>query len=388
MSTAAGSHASGAARHDAGPPSIRRVSLRDKVACLREPDIWPDRPAHVAVIETHLSWVFLTEHQVWKLKKPMRHAGADLRSLAARGRDCRRELVLNRRLAASVYREVVPLTCEPDGRLAIGGTGRTVDWLVRMRRLPAHRMLDHALAAHAVSIADIRAIAQRLAAFYHSLAPAPVSAAQYRLGFAALIDQNERDLTDPALLQDAAAVAALCERQRAMLARIGPRLDERVQAGRVVNGHGDLRPEHVCLAPPVEIIDCLTISDALRVLDSADELAFLALECERLGERAVGRALLRAWRDASGDQPDAALLHFYQSCRAAVRARLAALHLRERAFRGSARWRGRTREYLQLAHAHLQCCAWLVRASERRASTRLAQAGPDTTPAPPDSIRR
>jgi uncharacterized protein len=339
---------------------VGRLTTREKLERLRSPGIWPDKACSVTVIETHLSWVFLTPRFAWKMKKPMRHAGSDLRALGARERDCRREFTLNRRLAPKVYLAVVPLTRDRAGLLAVNGSGRVVDWLVQMRRLPAPRMLDRALAAHAASTADLRAVAQTLAAFYGARPRLLIDGAQYRRNLGDLIDANERDLRDPALQQDAAAIAALCVSQRESLAQLRSCLERRVREGHVVEGHGDLRPEHVCLVKPVQIIDCLTLSKVLRTVDCADEIAFLALECERLGEGPAGRMLLREWRRASGDQPEAALVHFYQSLRATVRARLAALHLRERAYRGSPRWIKRTQCYLRLARVHLQRCRRLL----------------------------
>ncbi len=347
-------------RRRSNPRRLSRLTPRELFECLRSPDIWPDKPRRVSVIETHLSWVFLTSRFAWKMKKPVRHAGSDLRSLGARERDCRREFRLNRRLAPNVYLAVVPLTRDRARSLAVNGSGRVVDWLVQMRRLPASRMLDCMLRAHTASAEDLRAVSATLAAFYGALPRLEIDGARYLRYLGDLVDANERDLCDPALQQDVAAVAALCDCQREALERLQPCLERRVREGRIVEGHGDLRPEHVCLVRPIQIIDCLTLSKVLRTVDCADEAAFLALECERLGSRQAAQALLREWRRASGDRPEAALVHFYQSVRAAVRARLAGLHLREKAYCGSSHWIARTRCYLRLAHMHLQHCRRLM----------------------------
>jgi aminoglycoside phosphotransferase family enzyme len=137
---------------------------------------------------------------------------------------------------------------------------------------------------------------------------------------------------------------------------IRPLLDERVRAGRVVEGHGDLRPEHVCLRDPVAVIDCLEFSRELRVIDCIDELGFLALECERLGAAATGSALLHRYSELSGDWPPAPLLHFYQSCRASTRALIAARHQLDEKFRHSPHWGRRAQQYLQLAEQHIGHC--------------------------------
>ena len=128
------------------------------------------------------------------------------------------------------------------------------------------------------------------------------------------------------------------------------------RAGRVVEGHGDLRPEHVWLGSPPAIIDCLEFSLALRTLDSADELGFLALECERLGAPELGAALLAQHRELSGDAPPPALVDLYQAMRACVRAGIALWHLKEARYQGSPVWRARATSYLSLAAARLQRC--------------------------------
>lgn len=133
-------------------------------------------------------------------------------------------------------------------------------------------------------------------------------------------------------------------------------LGARVASGRILEGHGDLRPEHVYLGEPPAIIDCLEFSAELRWLDAADEVGFLALECERARAAALGCVLLHSWREASGDTVPDALLHFYQSCRACSRARLAIRHLREARYRGSPVWRRRAMRYLALAERHLRAC--------------------------------
>ncbi|AGK51086.1 MULTISPECIES: hypothetical protein [Burkholderia] len=332
------------------------ASLMEKVARLREPATWPDGAHAVTAIETHMSWVFLTDRHAWKLKKPVRASQLDFRSLAARARFCHEEVRLNRRLAADVYLDAVPLTIDSDGRLRPNGAGEIVDWLVEMKRLPAERMLDRALLHGTATRADARRVAERLSAFYRSLAPARGGADLYRDGLRRTIDCNERALRRPMFEQPVEVVRAVCVLQRALLDAEAARFDARVRQGRIVEGHGDLRPEHVCIDAQIAIIDCLEFSRRLRTQDMADEIGFLALECERLGAPDFARALLDEYRAASGDAVDDALVHFYQSCRAMTRARLAAWHLREKAFRATPVWRDRARAYVALAQRHAGCC--------------------------------
>jgi aminoglycoside phosphotransferase family enzyme len=336
----------------------RAEDLEREVAFLRRPESYGDAAGTVEAIETHLSWVFLTRDRVYKLKKPVRVELRDFSTVELRRRNCLRETRLNRRLAPDVYLGTVALTADAGGALRLGrpGPGRTVvDWLVEMRRLPSDSMLDRRIAARTVSAADVRRVGSMLARFYQSLPPVRLTAAARRRRFRAEIDQARRELAAPAAGLPATPVLAIHDALHQLLERYRDLLDERVRERRIVEAHGDLRPEHVCLTDPPVIIDCLEFERALRLLDPADELAYLALECERLGAPWIREELLGAYRQITGDSPDPALITFYTVFRAYVRARIAILHLREPG--DHERWRTTTQRYLELAAAKLEAAA-------------------------------
>jgi aminoglycoside phosphotransferase family enzyme len=342
------------ARRNAGPQRRQpEPGLDAKVAFLREPSSYPGHPFQVQALETHMSWVFLADRHVYKLKKPVRYELLDFRTVQARHQFCQAEVVLNRRLAPDVYLGLAALTCDRRAHFDIDGHGRVVDWLVHMRRLPAERMLDYALVHGTLAEGDLERLARRLAAFYSALPAEAADCAAYRERFRRKIEANRRGLGSPVFGLPAGHVRILAAAQLSMLERMGELLDERVQGGHVVEGHGDLRPEHVCLCEPVAIIDCLEFARALRIVDVADELGFLALECERLDAAGASRELLDRYCDLSGEQIPPPLLHFYQSCRAASRALITARHLLDERFRHSPHWLRRAGRYLQLAEEHI-----------------------------------
>jgi len=271
-----------------------------KLACLSCPTSFPEPVRRVDTVETHMSWVFLTDYHAYKLKKPVRLAPFDARTLASRRRYCYQEVRLNRRLAPDVYLGVVALCVDAGRRLRLGGEGVAVDWLVRMRRQPARDMLDHAIRAGTLRQDDVHRVAARLAAFYQAAAPVAIEPHAYRAGFARDVDRNRRTLARRAYGLAPRPVRDLCAAQQALLAARPDRFDERVAARRIVDGHGDLRPEHVCLQPQVCVIDCIEFAGALRIVDPVDELGFLALECERLGGPAAGQQLLRSYGELTG----------------------------------------------------------------------------------------
>ena len=326
--------------------------LAAKVAFLSQPGSYPEPTRQVQAIQTHMSWVFLTDRHAWKLKKPVRTGYLDYGSTPARRRRCADEVRLNRRLSPDVYLGVVPLTLDPEGGLRLGAAGRAVDWLVKMRRLPAERMLDHAIRTGTAHEADVREAVAVLARFYRQCRPVVMTGALYRTRLAREIATNQRALGKPDYRLPTEAFAPTCAALSAALAPLSSLLDARAENGRIVEGHGDLRPEHVCLLPEPRIIDCLEFSRSFRILDSADELAYLGLECERLGAPDLTHLIFDAYAQHSGDVPPEALVHFYQALRACLRAKIALWHLDDPGPRDGLVWTAKAHSYLALAREH------------------------------------
>ena len=332
------------------PPAA--IGLAEKVAVLKRPESFPGLPSAVEAVETHLAWVFLTDHFAYKLKKPARYPFLDFTTLAARRRDAEEEVRLNRRLAPDVYLGIVPLVVNRAGALTVETEGDPVDWLVQMRRLPRARMLDFAIAAGQANEPALEAVAGLLAAFYRTADSVPFTSTAYRQRFEAEVEADARATAERRYGLPPAMITATANALRRFLERRADLLEERAAAGRIVDGHGDLRPEHVSLGPPPVIIDCVEFNRDFRLLDPVDELAYLGMECERLGADAVGRTLLARTGALTGDQPPEALIDFYKSVRALLRAKLAAWHLDDRAVTHPSQWFNRARAYLALAERY------------------------------------
>ncbi len=319
---------------------------------LRRPSAYPEGTRSVEVVQTHLSLLFLTDTRAYKLKRPVRLDVLDLRTVEARRRNCLEEVRLNRRLAPDVYLGVVPLVHSPLG-LSLGGHGEALDWLVVMRRLPAERMLDRRIREGRLKDADVRRVARHLARFYRDAPPAEDGPA-YRRRLEREVARDAAALSAPRYGLRRSLVEGVTCALREALTDQGPLLAARAGGGHVVEGHGDLRPEHVCLERAPVVIDCLEFSRELRIVDALDELSFLALECERLGAPEVGPLLLGEYARLTGDPAPSGLVELYQAFRACRRAKIAVWHLDDPEIDGSARWRRRAADYLGRASRRLE----------------------------------
>lgn len=325
----------------------------DAVAFLSRPGTYPGGTEGVTIVQTHVSWIFLTDRHAYKLKKPVRTEYLDFTTLEARRLDCVAEVRLNRRLARDVYLGVVPLVADAETATpGLDGAGRPLEWLVKMRRLPAERALDRAVRRAPMPEGELAPAARLLADFYQNAPTQPFSPRAYR-------ERLERDLdADLRVLASIEGGAVKTTTEVAVplwwfIERDGDLIEARAAAGRIVDGHGDLRPEHIYLGSEPAIIDCVEYDRSLRLLDPLEELAALGMECERLrADPAVAGTFLDSYAKASGEQPPRVLLHFYACRRALLRARLTWQHAREPAPRTAAHWIKTAKDYLTLARRH------------------------------------
>ena len=281
----------------------------------------------VRLVETHISWVLLTGSLVYKLKKPVRLPFLDFTTLDARRHFCDEELRLNRRLAPSLYLDVVNVCDGPDGP-SFGGAGDVVDVAVRMRRFPDGALWSEMLAAGTLTPRHVDAMASRLADFHRDAAvasPAGVvgSAASRQRTTRRLvetIDSSCAELGSPALGIDWRALQTWLNGQQFVLA---PLWAARLRDGHVRECHGDLHLANVLqLDGASTAFDCIEFDEELRWIDVLDDIAFLAMDLLAHGQRGLAFRFVDAYLEATGEYDGLPALRFYMVCRALVRAQV------------------------------------------------------------------
>ena len=290
------------------------------IALLADPKSWGAGVTRVERIDTHGAVVFLGGARALKLKRAVRFAYMDFSTPERRRRFCEAELALNRRTAPDIYRGVVAVTREADGRLALGGPGAPVDWLVDMRRFDDSTLFDRLAERRRLTPELVESAADAIADLHLS--------AERRTdhgGVAVLrrvIEGNGRELEQlggGAL--DAAKVAALRRESLALLERRAPLIESRRQAGLVRQAHGDLHLHNICLVDGrPTLFDCIEFNDDFAVIDVLYDLSFLLMDLEHRGLRPLANRVLNRWLARLGDFAGLALLPLYLSSRAAIRA--------------------------------------------------------------------
>jgi aminoglycoside phosphotransferase family enzyme/predicted kinase len=297
-----------------------------------------------AIAETHLSIVFFVGDRAYKLKKPLKLPFVDLSTREQREAMCHREVELNRRLAPDVYLGVADV---------VGPDHEPCDRLVVMRRLPDARRLT-TLVTDGVDVRqDLTSLVRLLAAFWagasrsDEIAQAATPDA-LRSRWDASLDEMiayAPGIVDVGLLERVECLAHRYLDGRASLYR------QRIVEQRIVDGHGDLLADDIfCLPDGPRVIDCLEFDDRLRYCDVIADLAFLAMDLERLEAPAFARHLLAAAREFTGDTWPASLAHHYIAERALVRAKVACLRVDQ----GDRARVSDARRLLNLAARHLE----------------------------------
>ena len=333
----------------------------DVAGFLSKPSAYADEPLRVEIRETHISKVFLTKRYAFKLKKPVHYDFLNFSTPELRRTACEAELKLNRRLAPGVYKAVVPVCQDGRGTLSINGTGQPVDWLVQMKRLDDRNSLRSRIESRVTTPHELAALGAVLARFYSGQAPLMTISLEFRQTLARHIEANWVDLhqrlaspaesseteseglrndeqktvhdpktDDPKTVHEerrefSTQIDRTYAAQMRFLKLKSDVFDDRVCDGRIVDGHGDLKPEHIYFEPDPLVIDCIEFNAEFRRNDIIDELAFLAMECDYLGADSIGSQFIRTYSELSGDVPPSRLISFYKCYRACVRAKVAAI---------------------------------------------------------------
>ncbi len=323
---------------------------------LSTPAAYPHEPERIEFEHTHISLVALVPPRVYKIKKPVSLSYLDFSTLKRRRRVCEAEVRLNRRLAPDTYEGVVPIVRTDEGLRVEGDpeTGEVVEVAVKMRYLEPSQFLDARLSRGDAGTADIDRVARQLCEFYQSQPSTPEVAEAGRIErLRAVTEENFAEATGHiGSLLSRPAHEALQFYADLFYDQSASLLHRRRAGGFIVEGHGDLRLEHVHVPDDrIAIFDCIEFNEEFRHLDVANDVAFLAMDLDVHGRRDLSHRFVDRMATGLGDPDLPRLINFYKSQRAQVRGKVGGLRAAETEVpvRERARSRAQARHHYQWA---------------------------------------
>ncbi len=302
--------------------------LPEIVKVLLDPQIYPHRPERVELVQTQMSFVFLTGDYVYKLKKPVDLGYLDYTTLEKRNYFCHQEVILNRRLCPEVYLGVAQIA-EEEGRIVAEGKGEAMEYAVKMRRLPQERTMDNLLRRNQVSEEMVARVARKVAEFHHK---AEGNEEISSFGDIGVVVTN----TDENFAQTERYIGISISREKYGTIRAYTQsfikgndllFRQRTKQGRIRDCHGDLHAPHVCFTNGICIFDCIEFNERFRYCDVASEIAFLAMDLDYHRHPDLSQHFVRSYQEASGDQELEQLIDFYKCYRAYVRGKVESFKL-------------------------------------------------------------
>jgi aminoglycoside phosphotransferase family enzyme len=330
--------------------------LEALVKALSNPKAYPHSPKSVELVQTQISFVFLAGDYVYKVKKPVDFGFLDFTTLEKRRFYCDQEVALNRRLCPNIYLGVVCITKK--GRsFQVEGSGREVEYAVKMRPLPYQRMMDRMLQNDQVTPQMVEMVAKRLVEFHRQ---AEISEEQAKIGGLDTVARNAEEnfsqvnsyvnktITKEQYEQIKDYTHSFLKRNAALFAK-------RVKEGKIRDCHGDLHAAHICFIDGLCIFDCIEFNDRFRYIDVASEIAFLAMDLDFHRRPELSEHFAEAYVKASGDKELLKLLDFYKCYRAYVRGKVEGFQLDDPHISGDQKSKtlDKARRYFELAESYI-----------------------------------
>jgi len=296
---------------------------------LMKPDAYDEEAGQIELTQTHISFVFLTRNFVYKVKKAVDLGFLDFTTLEKRRFFCEKELELNRRLCGDMYLGVVPIN--RSNVIKIKGEGETVEYALKMKRMPQEKMMSKLLEDDKVDSKLIDRIAKVIAEF-HSKAETNRRLRQF--GSLAIVETNWVENFE----QTREFVGRTISKRNFKLVhgkiddfmkRSVSLFEKRMAESRVRDCHGDIHSGNIFVIDGIYIFDAIEFNERFRYSDVASDIAFLAMDLDFKERSDLSNFFVKRYVEYSGDQELMRLLPFYKCYRAYVRGKVTSFKLED-----------------------------------------------------------
>ena len=299
------------------------------VEALMKPEAYDEEAGQIELVQTHISFVFLTRNFVYKVKKAVDLGFLDFTTLEKRRFFCEKELELNRRLCGDMYLEVVPIN--KSNIIKIKGEGETIEYAVKMKRMPQEKMMNKLLEENKVDSKLIDRIAKIIAEF-HSKAETNRRIREF--GSLAIIETNWKENFEQTQEFVGKTISTndfklIRERIYDFMKRNVSLFEKRTAEGRVRDCHGDIHSGNIFVTDRIYIFDAIEFNERFRYSDVASDIAFLAMDLDFKERSDLSNFFVKRYVKYSGDQELTKLLPFYKCYRAYVRGKVVSFKLKD-----------------------------------------------------------
>ncbi len=307
---------------------MQKEELPDYVNFLLEPGAYFPAPEAVKLVQTHISYVFVTDNLVYKFKKPVDFGFLDFTTIEKRLHYCRQELILNQRLCPSIYLGLVALE-KSNNRFKLtdmdqAAPDNAVEYGVKMQRMPEEKMMANIIRANKLTTGVIEDICDVLVPFY-AKADGGLKIQEFGRPEAVSVNIFENFSQTETFIGSQSLSRSQFERIKEFSGTFLQQADlfaERISAGRIRDCHGDLYSANICLADKVYIFDCIEFNERFRYCDVASDIAFLAMDLDFHGLTTLSAHFVDHFIKQSGDSTLEKMLDFYKCYRAYVRGKI------------------------------------------------------------------
>ncbi len=297
------------------------------VKAMLTPEAYPEDADKIELIQTHISFVFLTKNYVYKVKKAVNFGFLDFSTLEKRRAFCKKELELNRRLCPEIYLEVVPIN--KSKIIRINGSGETIEYALKMKRLPQERIMTVLLKENKVNKKTVDEIAEIVAEF-HSKTQTNSEISQF--GSLKIIKTNWDEnfaQTKKYINQTIPQIEFqfIQTKINDFMSKNNVLFESRITDKRIRDCHGDLHSGNIFITDKICIFDAIEFNDRFRYSDVAADVAFLAMDLDFQQRSDLANYFIERYLAYSKDQHLMQLLAFYKCYRAYVRGKVISFRL-------------------------------------------------------------
>ncbi len=299
------------------------------IEALRKPEAYDVEPGQIEMKQTHISYIFLTRKYVYKMKKATNLGFLDFTTLEKRRFFCEKELVLNRRLCGDMYLDVFPINKEDS--IKIGGKGVTVEYVLKMKRLPEEKMMTKLIEENRVDRKLVDKMAETIAEF-HSKAKTNKRISSF--GSISVIKRNWKENYEQTREFVGKTISPedyrlVREKVDDFIERNASFFKKRVAENRIRDCHGDIHSGNIFITDRIYIFDAIEFNDRFRYSDVASDIAFLAMDLDFKGHSNLSSFFVKRYIKYSGDREILRLLPFYKCYRAYVRGKVISFKLND-----------------------------------------------------------